>query len=1210
MNIKNVVSNLDRLVDMAKYILRTEDDKETYQSWVTDLLKVTSEQLTKEGFVYEETIKEIYEEVKSNFKSYNTKSKYLKPYAEKILNLLEDKTEELRQYIYEYIIVNDQYYKAKTLLYDEQGDTKTIRYIIATFYSEQEMRAMLSNLQKGYKKIQIGKDYSDVAQSVKNGYRCLYSRTQNENIGDGVHAIIYHEDKRVLKVHKGENPVEKVYKFLSTSCKTGLIPEWQDYFYNTLLDDGLIYECEGFDYTGKAPKVLVLSEEINDELILNLKQEGLRSGEITLPVANNVEFNKDATFYELVTEYVIPHIQEEEVHYKIGDPIDDVISSPIDLGNGKTGHLYPRQQVIAQGMLNAIRVGKRRQILNGDMGIGKTFIGAKLGLATIYDFHKSFNGRMAIYCQGQLIKKWQREITQVARPLGVEPRFIEITNFKDVKDLPLKPNGLEVLLLPKDKVKRSYQQDMAVNERFNRSNLAKIKKFIDKIGQGRTLVKDVIIENANNLPSNLMKYTAMQIEKDTKKPVILYKEQLDEKGQVKSYKIVTPSKMIKSAFEKSYLAYDFELSKPLWKDFIKEVREQRDRLTKESENKIYKQNYRHNGLTCPACGGYIYPKANYLFDDEKYYDNLQNKPKNKSKTYSKCNHYIKADGTPLMDFEIKGIKSGYIGVAFVDETETIAYVDVEGNPLVGNDLIEAKANKYAGSYKINVRKCGAELWSAVDKKGYRVVNSAELMKKYFGKGYIDICIADEAHLFNRESNQGLTYQTLVEVSKVTINLTGTLTGGKASDIFYQLFRLYPDKLKRMGYSYDDVNLFIDHYGRRERITKEKLDPKYNKSGKGRQTNSSWVERAGISPLLYTNFLSGIMVSRSIEDMQLPMPELKYYKHEVEMSDELKEAYENLKKQLVDFMNVHKELPLGGSYLHSLLAYPDNPQQPPIYWANTDLLVANPKHIDLEGKLLPKEQRLVETIKNELSKDRKVLVYSIYSGEKGVSNRLMDVLHSQGIKAIELKSSVPVDKREDWIEEKHQEGFEVIVTNPNCVQTGLNIIQFPSIYFYECGYSISVLRQAERRSWRVNQPKTCKIFYSYYKNSLQEDAMKLIGSKKKASLALEGVFSEDLLSAMGDINDNGAKLLFDVLKGKIKLKENDLDAFGFEEEDTSWESVNSVIEEKIETKKESMEVEEDVQLNFFTLTQEDIENLKNKVAKKRNVAEGQMTLFAM
>ena len=123
-------------------------------------------------------------------------------------------------------------------------------------------------------------------------------------------------------------------------------------------------------------------------------------------------------------------------------------------------------------------------------------------------------------------------------------------------------------------------------------------------------------------------------------------------------------------------------------------------------------------------------------------------------------------------------------------------------------------------------------------------------------------------------------------------------------------------------------------------------------------------------------------------------------------------------------------------------------------------------------------------------------------------------------------------------------------------------------------------------------------------------MKVIGGKKKASLALEGVFSEDLLSSMSEINDNGAKLLFDVLKGKIKLKENELDAFGFEDTVNSFNENKTSIPEELTTDTEDSEVEKGKQLNLFTLTKEDVDSLKDKVAKKRNVAEGQMTIFAM
>jgi hypothetical protein len=1198
MDYKKVVKAFDDVIRMGERILEAVDENE-YKSRI-DYMKDSADVLRKEGHPLHEEVLKLYNDTKEVFGyHYMADVVKLKPFAERMVSL-KPEADKLRPFIYQRICVSEQYYHAKALLFDELKGDKTIRYIVASFFSEQEMRAMLSNLQKGIKRIEIGDRYREYAQSVKNGYRCLYSRTQNENVGDGVHAIIYHEDERVLKIPQGESSVDKLYKYISTSFKTGLIPEWKEYFYNSLSNEGLLTECEGFDYTGRCPKIMVISEDVNQELIMSLKREGLESGAIILPVENNVEFNHDASFYELVTEYVIPHIQEEEVYYKVGDPIDEVISSPIDLDSGKEGYLYPRQQILTQGFYNAFKAGVPHCILNGEPAIGKTFIAGKLSLALAHAESKSFVARIALFAEGRLLRKWKRQLAQIARPLGVVPNYIKIHNYKDIMNLSAEPNGFEVYLLSKDKVKRSYQIGMATNDRLNRSTITKGHIFatniVDKYKEKKP---SVVIENINDLALNTMKWTATFIEKSLEVPVILYKEQLDEQGKVRDFRIVTTSDIIKKAFaDTSFRAYDFELPKNQWNNFVKEVKAQKTELLAESEGKNHRRSYMQNGLVCSCCGGLIYNKASHIFDSEKYVDNVCSKPNSKSKSNSKCNHYVKADGTPLMSFEIRGIRRGQIAVVYVDANETVAYVDEDGNPLQGQDLFDAKANEYEGNYRINVKKCGAELWSAIDKKGYRVVNSIELLKERFGNDFFLLTIADESHILLHESSQGMTYHQLVLMSKYVLNLTGTLTGGKASDIFYTLYRLYPQKMKDLGYGYDDVNLFVDHYGRRERVTKESADLKYNKSGYGRRT-SSWQERAGISPLLYTNFLSGIMVSRSLEDMQLPMPPLFFYKHEVEMSDDLKDAYDSLKKEFVTFMNENKELPLGGSYLHNLLAYPDHPNLPPVYWAKTDLVVATPRPLKIEGRLLPKEKKLVETIKREISEGRKVLVYSVYSGGKGVSERLMNVLLSQNIKAIELKSSVPVEDREEWIERKDAEGYDVIVTNPTCVATGLDIIQFQTVYFYECPYSIMLLRQAERRPYRVSQPLPVRIYYSYYKGSLQEDAIKLIGAKKKASLALEGVFSEDLLSSMSDVSDNGAKLLFDVLKGKIKLKETDLDAFRFSDE-TLW------AKKSVESAEDSNLVETEIEL--VILTEKDLAKIRKST--KRNVSEGQLYLFAV
>ena len=234
----------------------------------------------------------------------------------------------------------------------------------------------------------------------------------------------------------------------------------------------------GFDFTGKAPKVL-FSDEIDTDLVL-AKTERVKWRDIVAS-PEQCKVQPDATFYELVTEYVIPYMQDEEVHYQVGDPIDDVVTCPIALEDGRKGQLYPRQQVIAQGIINAIRAGKRRLILNGSMGIGKTFVGAKTALVAIRDIRGSLNGRLAIYCQGTLLRKWKREIEQVAKPLGIKPKFLELNTFADVRDLPKgEPDGLECWCCQRQG-KRSYLVEMAARYKYNPEKLQLVQAFYEKV---------------------------------------------------------------------------------------------------------------------------------------------------------------------------------------------------------------------------------------------------------------------------------------------------------------------------------------------------------------------------------------------------------------------------------------------------------------------------------------------------------------------------------------------------------------------------------------------------------------------------------------------------------------------------------------------------------------------------------------------------------
>ena len=89
-----------------------------------------------------------------------------------------------------------------------------------------------------------------------------------------------------------------------------------------------------------------------------------------------------------------------------------------------------------------------------------------------------------------------------------------------------------------------------------------------------------------------------------------------------------------------------------------------------------------------------------------------------------------------------------------------------------------------------------------------------------------------------------------------------------------------------------------------------------------------------------------------------------------------------------------------------------------------------------------------------------------------------------------------------------------------MQTGLDLIDFPDpIVWYETDYSVYVVRQASRRSWRIGQTRPVKVVFMSYRNTLQADALKLVAKKMQSSLAVEGELPEDGLAAYGDDGDD-------------------------------------------------------------------------------------------
>ncbi len=114
--------------------------------------------------------------------------------------------------------------------------------------------------------------------------------------------------------------------------------------------------------------------------------------------------------------------------------------------------------------------------------------------------------------------------------------------------------------------------------------------------------------------------------------------------------------------------------------------------------------------------------------------------------------------------------------------------------------------------------------------------------------------------------------------------------------------------------------------------------------------------------------------------------------------------------------------------------------------------------------------------------------------------------------------MPTLKRELWYEQQLKQGVQVVICHPKIVETGLDLLAFPSIYFYQTGYSLHTLRQASRRSWRIGQKHSVRVKFFVCRDTTQTTCLRLMGKKMLVALAMEGKFSGEGLHSLESDDD--------------------------------------------------------------------------------------------
>ena len=192
----------------------------------------------------------------------------------------------------------------------------------------------------------------------------------------------------------------------------------------------------------------------------------------------------------------------------------------------------------------------------------------------------------------------------------------------------------------------------------------------------------------------------------------------------------------------------------------------------------------------------------------------------------------------------------------------------------------------------------------------------------------------------------------------------------------------------------------------------------------------------------------------------------------------------------------------------------------------------PAELDRD-RLYPKEQALLDDVKAEIVSGRRVQVFATFTDRHDVSARLKYVFEQAGLRTAVLRSLVGTDVREAWYEARLKEGVQVVVCHPKLVETGLDLLDFPTLYFYETGYCLFTLldRQVVGHGASVRSTGSGEV-PDVLRHSTGK-SIRLMGKRFCCDLMLEGKLSGEGLDGFEEDDDMVTSMVRELLEeGKV------------------------------------------------------------------------------
>jgi len=481
-------------------------------------------------------------------------------------------------------------------------------------------------------------------------------------------------------------------------------------------------------------------------------------------------------------------------------------------------------------------------------------------------------------------------------------------------------------------------------------------------------------------------------------------------------------------------------------------------------------------------------------------------------------------------------------------------VETDGVRLTVTDFDKKRLHEMVEQQKGGSAKY-CPMWQADGSKIVRMA-PAEYMGRYMPE-WFDYAIADEIHQLAGDTAQGNALGVLNRTARRFLGLTGTLLSGYADDLFNTLFRTDAKRMTTDGYEWGSAGRerFTRDYGVIETI--ERITVEDNACSKKTKKTVTIKRKPGASPLLFGKYLMDHCAFIGLEDISDGLPSYREEVVPVAMQDPLRSAYEELEEEIRACLKEHRgNSSVVSTMLNTLLAWPDHPygfgtlygsEFNPETKCRESFVIAETVDLD-RGGIYAKEKALIEEVKAQLARGRKCQVFAVYTNKHDVIERLEGLFRNEGIRTGVVRACVPTHKREAWYREQLRRGIDVAICHPKIVETGLDLLDFPTILFHETGYSLHTLRQSSRRSWRIGQRRPVEVKFFAYSGTMQEICLRLMGKKLLVALAMEGKFASEGLQAIDGDDDMLTAMARELVENK---------GIG-ESADSVWKSLQQVV----------------------------------------------------